>query len=46
MSRSQLFPAALILFDVAAAVAYGLEADARRAIYWPAAGRAHGRGDL
>ena len=32
-----MFPVVLIVFDVAAAVVYALEADARRAIYWLAA---------
>jgi hypothetical protein len=31
-------PGVLILLDVAAAVAYGLEGDARRCTYWIAAG--------
>lgn len=38
MSRAQAFPAVLILLDVAAAVVYGVEGDARRCIYWLAAG--------
>jgi len=37
MRWAQAFPAALIVLDVAAAVAYGLEADVRRCIYWLAA---------
>lgn len=32
-----MFPVVLIVLDVAAAVVYALEADARRAIYWLAA---------
>jgi len=32
-----VFPVVLIVLDVAAAVVYALEADARRAIYWLAA---------
>ena len=37
MSRAEIFPAALVLLDLAAAVAYGTEGDWRRAIYWAAA---------
>jgi hypothetical protein len=37
MTRAQLFPTALIVLDVAAAVVYGLEADLRRTVYWLAA---------
>ena len=37
MTRSQWFPALLIVLDVAAAVVYALEPDVRRAVYWTAA---------
>lgn len=37
MTRAQLFPALLILLDVAAAVVYAVDADARRCVYWLAA---------
>ncbi len=34
---AELFPMVLILLDLSAAVAYGLQADWRRSIYWFAA---------
>ncbi len=34
MTRAQLFPATLIVLDLGAAVAYGVEGDWRRAVYW------------
>lgn len=37
MTRAQVFPAVLIVLDVAAAVVYGLDADYRRGVYWLAA---------
>jgi hypothetical protein len=37
LSRAQLFPALLILLDLAAAVVYAVEPDWRRATYWTAA---------
>ena len=37
MTRTQAFPAVLVLLDVAAAVVYAADADVRRAIYWLAA---------
>jgi hypothetical protein len=37
MTRTQIFPAALIVLDVGAAIVYGLEADVRRTVYWLAA---------
>jgi hypothetical protein len=37
VTRAQVFPALLIVLDVAAALVYALDADARRAIYWLAA---------
>ena len=37
MSRAQVFPALLIVLDVAAAVVYALDADVRRCVYWLAA---------
>lgn len=37
MTRTQVFPAVLIVLDLAAAAVYGLEADVRRAVYWFAA---------
>ena len=37
MTRAQFFPAALIVLNLGAVVAYGLEGDWRRAIYWGAA---------
>ena len=37
MTRSQWFPALLIVLDVAAAVVYAIDADVRRCVYWLAA---------
>ena len=37
MTRAQLFPAALIVLDVAAAVVYAVDGDVRRVVYWLAA---------
>jgi hypothetical protein len=37
MTRAQVFPAVLIVLDVAAAVVYALEPDVRRSVYWLAA---------
>ena len=37
MSRAQLFPALLIVLDLGAALAYAVEGDWRRAVYWTAA---------
>ena len=37
MTRAQAFPALLILLDLAAAVVYAIDGDARRCIYWLAA---------
>jgi hypothetical protein len=37
MTRAQAFPALLIVLNLAAAVAYAVDADVRRAIYWLAA---------
>lgn len=37
MTRAQVFPALLIVLDVAAAVVCAVDADARRAVYWLAA---------
>ena len=34
VTRAQAFPLALIVLDLAAAVVYAIEPDARRAIYW------------
>ena len=35
---ARFFPTVLIILDVCAAVRYGIAGDARRAIYWFAAG--------
>ena len=37
MTRAQVFPAVLIVLDVAAAIVYAVEPDWRRATYWSAA---------
>lgn len=37
MTKAQLFPTALILLDIGAAVVYATMLDWRRAIYWIAA---------
>lgn len=37
MSRTQVFPALLILLDLAASAVCAMDGDARRAIYWAAA---------
>ena len=37
MTRAQVFPAALIVLDVAAAVVYAVDGDVRRVVYWLAA---------
>lgn len=34
MTPATLFPAALIVLDLGAAVVYGLEGDWRRCLYW------------
>jgi hypothetical protein len=37
MTRAHLFPALLIVLDLAAAGVYAVEHDVRRAVYWTAA---------
>lgn len=37
VTRAQVFPAVMIVLDVAAALVYAVEPDVRRAVYWLAA---------
>jgi hypothetical protein len=37
MSRTQMFPALLIVLDLGASAVYAFDADARRSVYWLAA---------